>query len=82
MTQKCFMRGTMDKLDLSKVIYVGLFTIVSLGGNKAKQRNTSLDSENRLEKRRTKSAFGLEAIFPLHIDSKFEPGLVRLRYYW
>ena len=56
-----FMRGTMEELNLCKVIYVGLSTIVNFGVNKAKQRNISLDSENRLSKQRTKSAFGLEA---------------------
>lgn len=63
--QRCFMRGPMEEeLNLSKVIYIGLFTIVNLGVNKAKQRNMSLESENRLGKQRTKSAFGLEAFVP------------------
>lgn len=55
--QRCFVRGTMEKLHLSKVIYIGLFTVVNLRVNKAKQKNRSLDSENRLGKQRTKSAY-------------------------
>lgn len=58
------MRGAMEELHLSKVIDIGLFTIVIFGVNKAKQRNMSLNSEDRLGKQRTKSAFGLEAFVP------------------
>lgn len=59
--QSCFMRGTMKELNLSKVIYIGLFTIANFEVNKAKQRNLSLDSENRLGKQRAKPSCALEA---------------------
>jgi len=58
------MRGTVEELYLTKVICIRLFTIVNFGVNKAKERITSWGLENRLEKQRTKSAFGLEAFVP------------------
>lgn len=62
--QSCFMRGTVKELNLSKVIYIGLSTIANFEVNKAKQRNLSLDSENRLGKQRAKPSYALEVFVP------------------
>lgn len=62
--QSCFMRGAVKKPNLSKVIYIGLFTIANFKVNKAKQRNLSPNSESRLGKQRAKPSCAREAFFP------------------
>lgn len=50
--QRCFMRGPVEEeLNLSKVIYIGLFTIVNLGVNKAKKREFGVRKQIRKAKK-------------------------------